>query len=149
MKLAWIGASGPADILNEALARLDIIADTYLSVNTPVQRALPQWLSLRDSLTQQILTRVLANRQYLADRTRPPHACECLESDGGWYAVIRVPRVQSEEQLVLALLEEDGVLVHPGYFFDFDEEGHLVVSLLPPPEVFQEGIETVLKHSAE
>ncbi|MBI3949205.1 MAG: pyridoxal phosphate-dependent aminotransferase [Acidobacteria bacterium] len=149
MKLAWICASGPADLLNDALARLEVIADTYLSVNTPVQRALPQWLALRDNLTQHILSRVRKNRQYLIDRTQPPHACECLAAEGGWYAVVRVPRTQSEEELVLDLLDQDGVLVHPGYFFDFDAEGYLVVSLLPPPEVFQEGIERVLMRSGE
>jgi len=148
MKLAWICATGPAEALNDALARLEIIADTYLSVNTPVQRALPRWLALRDKLTEQILTRVLTNRHYLVDRTRPPHACQCLEAEGGWYAVVRVPRTRSEEELVLELLDQDSVLVHPGYFFDFDVEGYLVVSLLPPPEVFREGIGKILKRSA-
>lgn len=148
MKLAWICASGPAEVLNDALARLEVVADTYLSVNTPVQRALPRWLALRDKLTQSILTRILTNRPYLIDRTRPPHTCEYLEADGGWYAVIRVPRTRSEEELVVELLEQDGVLVHPGYFFDFDAEGYLVVSLLPPPDVFQPGMERVWKKMA-
>jgi aspartate/methionine/tyrosine aminotransferase len=146
MKLAWICASGPAQVLNEALARLEVIADTYLSVNTPGQRALPRWMALREKLTQPILARVLANRQYLVDRTRPLQACQCLDAEGGWYAVVRVPRTRREEELVLELLDQDGVLVHPGYFFDFDAEAYVVVSLLPPPEVFQEGIEKVLRH---
>jgi hypothetical protein len=149
MKLAWICASGPAHILHDALARLEIIADTYLSVNTPVQRALPRWLTLRDALTQQILTRVLANRQYLLQRTQPPHPCQCLDAEGGWYAVLRVPRTRTEEELTLELLDTEGVLVHPGYFFDFDADGYVVVSLLPPSEIFQEGVEKLLRHSAE
>jgi hypothetical protein len=148
MKLAWIVAGGPAAVLNEAVARLEVIADTYLSVNTPVQRALPRWLALRAKLTQQILTRVLANRQYLVDRTRSPHACQCLEAEGGWYAIVRVPQTRSEEELVLELLDQDGVLVHPGYFFDFETEAYVVVSLLPPPEAFQAGIEKLLNRES-
>jgi hypothetical protein len=148
MKLAWISANGPEGELNDALARLEVIADTYLSVSTPVQRALPHWLGLRLQLTHQILERVRANRQVLLDRTRPPHAGQCLEAEGGWYAVVRVPHTRSEEEVVLELLERDGVLVHPGYFFDFDAEGHLVVSLLPPPDVFLEGIEKILRQWA-
>lgn len=148
MKLAWICVGGPAQILDQALARLEVIADTYLSVNTPVQRALPRWLTLREQLTQSILTRILVNWQDLVDQTRPPQACECLKAEGGWYAVIRVPRTRSEEELVLQLLDQDGVLVHPGYFFDFDEEAYVIVSLLPPPDVFHEGIRRLLKRAA-
>jgi hypothetical protein len=145
MKLAWVCASGPADLLSDALTRLDVIADTYLSVNTPVQRALPQWMAQRHQITEQILNRVLANRRYLLDRLRPPHVCECLEADGGWYAVIRVPRTRSEEELILELLDQDGVLIHPGYFFDFASEGYVVASLLPLPDVFRAGLEKMLK----
>lgn len=149
MKLAWLCASGPAGPLREALARLEVIADTYLSVNTPVQWALPHWMAQRAQLSQQILNRVLANRQYLLDRLTRASVCECLRAEGGWYAVLRVPCTRPEEELVLTLLERDGVLIHPGYFFDFASEGYLVASLLPPPDVFQAGTQKVLDRVAD
>lgn len=144
MKLAWLCASGPAGLLDEALARLEVIADTYLSVNTPVQHALPRWMAQRVRLSQPILSRVLVNRQYLLNRLKATSRCECLDAEGGWYAVIRVPCTYPEEELVLTLLEQDGVLIHPGYFFDFAADGYLVASLLPPPDVFEAGIEKIL-----
>lgn len=149
MKLAWIIASGPEGMVSEALQRLEIIADTYLSVNTPVQRALPRWLKRRDQWTRPIFDRVRANWHYLVEHVRPPHACQCLEAEGGWYGVLRIPRTRSEEEWALDLLERDDVLVHPGYFFDFQTEAHLVVSLLPPPEIFREGIERVRRRCAD
>src|SRR5262249_55768219 len=119
MKLAWICASGPENAMGEALERLEVIADTYLSVNTPGQVALPQWLAGRGAIQNQILARVRYNRQFLLDQTRRSDRCRCLEAEGGWYGVVRVPRTRSEEEWVLELLDQDGVLLHPGYFFDF------------------------------
>lgn len=144
MKLAWIAASGPAGLVDEAMSRLEVIADTYLSVNTPVQVAVPEWLHQRPSIQQQILTRVLRNREFLMSQVRRSALCECLEADGGWYGVVRVPRTRSEEEWVLELIDREGVLLHPGYFFDFMYEGYLVVSLLPPPEVFETGVTRML-----
>lgn len=146
MKLAWICASGPVDLLNRALGRLEVIADTYLSVNTPAQRALPRWLALCDELTQQIRTRVLMNRRYLIDPSQASPVYTCLDAEGGWYSVLRIPEIESEERLVLELLDSEGVLVHPGYFYDFDTDGYLVVSLLPPTPIFQCGIDRMLMH---
>jgi aspartate/methionine/tyrosine aminotransferase len=144
MKLAWLCASGPYAVLTDALARLEIIADTYLSVNTPVQVALPRLLAGRRRIQDQILGRVRTNRQALLDRLSPRSPCQCFDADGGWYAVLRVPGTRSEEDWILTLLDRDGVLIHPGYFFDFATEAYLVASLLPPPEIFREGIDRML-----
>ncbi|MEO0249999.1 MAG: aminotransferase class I/II-fold pyridoxal phosphate-dependent enzyme, partial [candidate division WOR-3 bacterium] len=144
MKLAWICVSGPVEQVSDALARLEVVSDTYLSVNTPVQHALPRWRSLRREITGHILRRVLANRQYLLDQVRQANVCQCLEAEGGWYAILRLPAGRAEEEFVIELLEHEGVLTHPGYFYDFEEGDHLVLSLLPPPPVFQEGMNRLL-----
>lgn len=138
MKLGWIVAFGPGDIVKEALGRLEMIADTYLSVNTPVQAALPDLLALQPAVNAKIRARLASNRRTLDSLLTPPHPAGALPSEGGWSAVIRVPSTRSDEAWALALLEEDGVLVHPGYFYDFQSEGHLVVSLLPEERVFSE-----------
>jgi aspartate/methionine/tyrosine aminotransferase len=140
MKLSWIVASGPEALREEALARLEIIGDTYLSVGTPVQAALEELLASGESVRAQILDRVRGNRETLLAARAPDSPWECLRAEGGWYAVLRVPRVRSDEEWALLLLERDRVHVHPGSLFDFGSEGYLVVSLLPPPEVFREGI---------
>lgn len=136
MKLGWIVASGPEQFLAEALGRLEMIADTYLSVNTPVQAALSDLLEMEPAINGRIRARLAANRRTLDSLLAPPHPARVLPSEGGWSAVIRVPSTRSDEAWALALLEEDGVLVHPGYFFDFPNEGRLVVSLLPEESVF-------------
>jgi len=144
MKLGWICTSGPPAERRTALERLEVIADTYLSVNTPVQVAVPEWLPARAGIQRQILRRVRDNRDFLVEAVNRARLCRCLETEGGWYTVLRVPRTQTEEAWVLQLLDRDSVLVHPGYFFDFVTEGYLVVSLLPPPDVFQSAVMRLL-----
>lgn len=138
LKAAWIVASGPADRLDEALARLEIVADTYLSVNTPVQLALPRLLALRDAIRAPLMVRLRANRAAL-ERALRGSAATPLPTDGGWSAVVRVPREPGEEERVLRLLARHGLRVHPGFFFDFPSEAYLVVSLLGPEEEFARG----------
>ena len=140
MKLAWTIAGGPADLVREALARLEIIADTYLSVSTPVQLALPRLLTAGAQLRTAIAGRLQQNLATLRSIIGRAASLTLIEPEAGWSAVVRVPHILSEEDLVVRLIVNDSVLVHPGYFFDFDEEAYLVVSLLPHPEVFEQGI---------
>jgi alanine-synthesizing transaminase len=142
MKLGWIVTGGPQQQL--ALERLELIADTYLSVSAPVQLAAPVLLSLRFELQHQILARVRANREFLAGQIAPDSPWRLLETEGGWNAILQAPRVQSEEDWVLSLVESDGVLAQPGFFFDFEREAFLVLSLLTPENVFQEGVRRIL-----
>jgi aspartate/methionine/tyrosine aminotransferase len=136
LKLGWIVAGGPARQREEALAALELIADTYLSVSTPVQVAAPGLLALGGSVRDAILGRVRTNLGALRAAAAPWRASDVLACEGGWYAVLRVPAIRAEEELVLNLLERERILAHPGYFFDFPREAFLVVSLLPPPDVF-------------
>ncbi len=147
MKCAWILASGPQVILKEALSRLEIIADTYLSVNTPVQNALGLWLEQAPEMQAQIIARVKENGQWLS--THLSGHTEILALQGGWYATLRIPAVKSEEEWVLEFLKEDHVSVYPGYFFDFDREAYIVISLLPPASVFQEAAGRIMKRLAK
>jgi aspartate/methionine/tyrosine aminotransferase len=139
MKLGWIVAAGPAPPLHAALARLEVIADAYLSVSTPVQHAAGPLLAAGRDIRRQILERVRSNLRALVEEAAGAPSCSVLRVEGGWSAVVRVPATRTEEQLVLELLERDAVLVHPGYFFDFPREAYLVVSLIPDPAVFREG----------
>lgn len=140
MKLSWIVVSGPEALRDEALERLEIIGDTFLSVGTPVQAGCESLLRAGEPVRRAILDRVRANRAALLDARQPADPWECLHADGGWYAVLRVPRVMSDEDWALDLLESEKVHVHPGDLFDFPTDGHLVVSLLPPADRFREGI---------
>lgn len=144
MKLAWLVANGPAGLKTQALARLEIIADTYLSMNAPVQHAASQFLAGRSVFQQQLMTRVRRNLTELDRQLAAQHSCSRLEIQGGWYAVLRVPRTRSDEELAIQLLEERQVYVHPGHFYDFPAEGHLIVSLITPPPEFQAGIAALL-----
>lgn len=148
MKLAWIVVSGPSHLAEDALSRLEIISDTYLSVSTPVQHALPKWLARRTALTDQIRHRLIANRTLLAEAVSVRSAIRLLAADGGWYAVLQLPGVKDEEEFALNLLNSDGVLVHPGYFFDFAEPGYVVISLLQTQEIFQTGIGKLIERVA-
>jgi aspartate/methionine/tyrosine aminotransferase len=139
MKLGWMAAAGPVPLVDAALARLEVIADAYLSVSTPVQHAAGPLLAAGRHVRQSILERVQSNLQALIEEASRASSCSVLRVEGGWSAVIRVPATRMEEQLVLELLERDDVLVHPGYFFDFPREAYLVVSLIPDPAVFREG----------
>ena len=143
MKCSWILASGPQSLLQEARERLEIIADTYLSVNTPVQNALSVWLDHAGDIQRQVILRVKQNRQWLSDHLHD-HT-QLLPFQGGWYAILRIPAIQSEEEWVLEFLQEDHVLVYPGYFFDMTEPAYIVLSLLPPPLVFQEAAGRIIK----
>jgi aspartate/methionine/tyrosine aminotransferase len=152
MKAAWIVAANPESSPQAAsvLDRLEVIADTFLSMNAPVQHALPVWLEGRESIQRQIRARVAANLAQL-DRqlVRLPEVSR-LEVEGGWYAVLRIPALRPDEQTVLALLER-GVWVHPGYFFGMADSGWLVVSLLGLEAEFTRGVSGLvdyLKHQA-
>jgi len=145
MKLAWIVTSGPYVQVAAALARLDIIADTYLSMNAPIQLAAPLLLQQRHSIQPQLLQRVRTNLDELDGRLAQQQTCRRLEVEGGWYAVLRVPATQSDEDLAIEILRKLAVLVHPGHFYDFPSDGYLIVSLITPPENFRHGIEQILK----
>ena len=139
LKLGWIAASGPAPLREQALSRLEVVADTYLSVGTPVQVAAPVLLARRAELQDPIAARARSNLDSLRAALAGSSAT-VLQAEGGWSAVLQVPATRSEEEWATALLEEDAVIVHPGFFFDFAREAYLVLSLLPPPHVFVEGV---------
>lgn len=140
MKLAWVVVNGPAETLRQAQARLEIIADTYLSVSSPLANALPVMLESRRDLQPQILERTRTNLNWLDAHLSPSLPISRLRTEGGWYAVLKVPATQADEDCAIELLSRDAVFVHPGHFYDFSSNGFLVISLLPPPEVFREGI---------
>jgi alanine-synthesizing transaminase len=144
MKLGWIAASGPG--CEESLEHLEWIADTYLSVSTPVQIALPKLLGLSQRIRTQIRERAAANLASLKARTEGS-AVGVLNTEGGWTAILQVPRTRSEEEWALTLLGERDVLVQPGFFYDFESEAFLVVSLLTDPATFAEGVQRILEAS--
>ncbi len=144
MKVAWEAVSGPEKKKREALARLEVIADTYLSMNAPIQLATPVLLAQRDAFQQQVLDRVRANLEELDLQIADQNYCSRLHVEGGWYAVLRVPATRSDEDLALELLEEHGVYVHPGHFYDFPSDGNLVVSLITREQEFERGIGILL-----
>jgi alanine-synthesizing transaminase len=148
MKLAWVTVSGPEDLRRAALARLEVIADTYLSVSTPLAHALPELLESRHQVQPQILDRVLLNLRWLDQQLSRGSAVTRLETEGGWYVILRLPAVRTDEEWAMELLSQDGVLVHPGHFYDLPYESHLVVSLLPFTEIFQEGVLKILERSS-
>ena len=144
MKIAWIAANGPQPLLSDAMSRLEVIADTYLSMNAPVQWAVPVMLEERHDIQRQLQQRIIANLALLDSELASQELCRRLEVEGGWYAVLRVPVVGSDEDLAIALLREDGVLVQPGHFYDFASDGYLVISLITPGDEFAEGIRRLL-----
>jgi hypothetical protein len=139
MKLAWMAVAGPDRVVEEVLARLELIADTFLSVSTPVQLAAPALLASRNVARRKICQRLAENLSTLTNAVWNSPA-SVLSFEGGWYAVVRLPATRSEEEWVLTLLREDGVYVHPGHFFDFASEAYVVVSLLTADDVFGEGV---------
>ncbi len=143
MKLAWIVASGPPAQVQAAVERLEIIADTYLSPSTPVQLAAGKFLALRGGMQSQIKERVAENLAFLDGKLREFHSLARLQREGGWYAVLRVPVSGSDEALAVELMERCSVLVHPGNFFNFAQEGFLVISLIAPAADFREGIRRI------
>jgi alanine-synthesizing transaminase len=144
MKVAWVVTSGPAEQVQAAMARLEVIADTYLSMNAPVQWAMPVMLEQRKSIQRQLLERVRRNLGELDRQLEAQKGCQRLGVEGGWYAVLRVPVTQSDEELAIELVREKAVLVHPGHFYDFEREGYLVLSLIAPEADFKEGIQRLL-----
>ena len=143
MKAAWIAAFGPASELADALARLEIVADTFLSMNAPIQCALPSWLNAAGAMQAQIRSRTQANLRALDEVLARHPSVTRLDVEAGWYAVLRVPALGRDEDLVVRLVEERGVSVHPGYFFGFSGDGWLVVSLLGPEAEFSTGVEAL------
>jgi alanine-synthesizing transaminase len=144
MKTAWLIASGPARFKEPALARLEMIADTYLSMNTPVQAALPVLLEQRQAFQKQLLARVMKNLAELDRQLALQKVCSRLTVEGGWYVVLRVPATRPDEDLAIELLQRPGVYVHPGHFYDFGGDGYLVLSLIAREEEFRQGVEAVL-----
>lgn len=141
MKLGWIHVAGPEDLRREALERLEWIADAYLPASAPVQMAAPRWLELAPVMQARILERVLGNLELLRARLEAGSPWRVAGGEGGWTAVVEAPRIHSGEEWALRCLEEAFVLVQPGYFYDFEREAFLALSLLPEPEAFQEALE--------
>ncbi|MGA7320950.1 MAG: pyridoxal phosphate-dependent aminotransferase [Candidatus Sulfotelmatobacter sp.] len=145
MKVAWIATSGPAALVEAAQARLEVIADTYLTMNAPIQWATPALLGQRQSIQRQLLDRVLANLAELDRQLPAQKTCQRLSVEGGWYAVVRVPVTQTDEELAVDLLRRKSVLVHPGHFYDFPSDGYLVLSLIVQRAEFAEGMGRLLE----
>ena len=144
MKLAWIAVSGPKTDANSAMARLEVIADTYLSLNAPMQLAARVMLEQRKKIQPQLMQRVRANLAELDRQITGQKICARLVVEGGWYAVLRVPVTRSDEDLAIELLRESAVMVHPGHFYDFPTDGYLVLSLITNEDEFREGISRLL-----
>jgi aspartate/methionine/tyrosine aminotransferase len=147
VKLGWIAVDGPDALVADALERLEFVCDAYLSVSTPVQVAARALIEAGARVRARILSRVRANYERLRVSAAAHPAVTVLQADAGWSAVLRVPSTRTEEDLAIELLERDRVLVHPGFFFDFDRESHLVVSLLPPEDVFAEGVRRLMERA--
>ena len=144
MKLAWLAVSGPDEAVGQAGARLEIIADTFLSTNAPVQLAAPALLDQRHAIQCALLQRLRMNLAELDRQLMACSACTRLQVEGGWYVILRVPVLGSDEELALRILRQAGVSVHPGHFYDFSSEGHLVLSLITDPVIFREGVMRLL-----
>ena len=148
LKLGWIGFGGPASIVDQALAAYEIVADTYLSVSTPVQEAAAELIEHGAAIRAQIQSRIRRNLDALRKMAAAHPSIDVLPVEGGWSAVIQVPQIREEEKLVLDLLDKDDVLVHPGYFFDFDREAFVIVSLIVEPAVFDKAVTRVVTRAA-
>ena len=146
MKLGWMVVNGPEVWRDAARRRLEWVADSFLSVGAPVQHAAARWMSLRPAFQMQVMERLRTNLAALRQAIAEQPLCGLLHVEGGWYATIRLPRVRGEEEWVIGLLDAGDVYVQPGYFFDFESEAHVVVSLLTPPARFVEGVRRMMKH---
>ena len=144
MKVAWVVTSGPRELAAAAMARLEVIADTYLSMNAPIQWAVTVLLEQRKGIQRQLMERVTKNLAELDRQLAGQESCQRLSVEGGWYAVLRVPVTRSDEELAIELVREKSVLVHPGHFYDFPSDGYLVLSLITAEGEFREGIGRVL-----
>jgi aspartate/methionine/tyrosine aminotransferase len=144
MKAAWLIASGPERWKSQACARLDVIADAYLSTNAPIQLAVPSFLQQRGGFQKQLMARVRDNLRELDRQIAAKNSCSRLEVEGGWYVVLRVPATRPDDDLAVDLLESMGVYIHPGHFYDFPGDGYLIASLITPEHDFAEGIRRLL-----
>jgi len=144
MKAAWLIVGGPEQMKREALARLEVIADTYLSVNTPVQLAMPRFLEQRHAFQKQVISRARRNLAELDHQLATQKVCSRLQAEGGWCVAVRVPATWADEEFAIELLNAHGMCLHPGHFYDFPSDGTLIVSLLTPENVFAEGAKLLL-----
>jgi alanine-synthesizing transaminase len=144
MKVAWLVTTGPEGLKTQALDRLEVIADTYLSMNAPIQLATSVFLDQRHDFHRQLMARVRENLAELDRQLSSQRSCSRLAVEGGWYAVIRVPATQPDEELALELLATKNVYLHPGHFYDFQREDSLIVSLIAPERNFAEGVTRLL-----
>lgn len=148
MKVSWIVVNGPEAVAAEALERLELLADSYLSVNTPAQNALPYWMAERQNIQEILRGRITRNRTLLRQfQEQSKSVFRFLESEGGWQGILRWDSGPTDEELALGLLEKQAVYVHPGYFYDFDDDHFLVVSLIVEPAKLEEGLARILKHT--
>ncbi len=145
MKAAWLVTSGPADLKAQALERLEVISDTFLSMNAPIQHALPELLAHRHAFQRDLLARVRTNLAELDRQLAAQKSCSRLQLEAGWYAIVRGPATRSDEETAIELLERYGVSIHPGHFYDFPGDGYFVVSLITPENDFKEGTSLLLK----
>ena len=145
MKLAWVATSGPEKAVGAAMERLEVIADTYLSMNAPIQLAASALLQQRKNIQPLLLDRLRTNLAEFDHQLAKQKSSQRLQVEGGWYTVLRVPVTQSDEELAIELLRKASVLVHPGHFYDFPSDGYLIVSLLTPQSEFREGMKRVLE----
>ena len=141
MKVGWVVTTGPQALVRPALDRLEVIADTFLSLNAPTQLAFPALLAQRHALRPQLLERISDNRSFLQSAMSRGDSAELLDADGGWYAVLKIHEDRSDEDLAIKLLQKHRVIVHPGHFYDFPSKGYLVLSLITPAAIFQQGVE--------
>ncbi|MFZ0638520.1 MAG: pyridoxal phosphate-dependent aminotransferase [Candidatus Acidiferrales bacterium] len=149
MKAAWLVVNGPQEQKAQALARLEVIADTYLSMNAPVQLAMPVFIEQRHGFQKQLMDRVRRNAEELDRQLAAQHACCRLKAEGGWYAVVRLPATCDDEEFAIDLLEAKSVYVHPGHFYDFPEKAYLVLSLITSEKQFAEGVSLLLAKANE
>jgi alanine-synthesizing transaminase len=145
MKFAWLAITGPDAIVRDASARLEIIADTFLSMNAPIQLAASVLLDQRKRVQPILIDRVRVNLAELDRQLQHHPSCVRLKTDGGWYVILRVPVVATDEQLAIRALREAQVSVHPGHFYDFAGDGHLILSLITEPSIFRGGLSRLLK----
>jgi alanine-synthesizing transaminase len=146
MKVAWVATTGPEELRERALDRLEIIADTYLSLNSATQWAFPALFEQRRTLKPQVRERVRGNWACLNTALSRETCCELLDAEGGWYAVLRVPRELSDEDLAIEILRRAHTLIHPGHFYDFSSEGNFVASLITSAEEFETGVSRLVEH---
>jgi aspartate/methionine/tyrosine aminotransferase len=144
MKAAWLITSGPGDLKTQALDRIEVIADTYLSMNAPIQHAIPIFLEQRHEFQREVTSRIRENLAELDRQLATHKTCSRLAIEGGWYATLRVPATRTDEEVALDLLDKKNVYVYPGHFYDFPADGYLIVSLIAPEQEFAEGIKRLI-----